>query len=95
MAWQPANEDNQMWRAVHAEGRARADVREPLYRQRVAALVARGAVTVRALDQYGLRLEAPERIADYWPRTGTWRTPDGRTSGNGWRSLLKYLDVIE
>ena len=88
------NETNALWRAVRRAQREQRDQRERVFDAAIARLALRG-VTIRSLGEYGWRLTVGTQTVDYWPRTGTWRTPRGETQGHGWAAMLDFLGVSE
>lgn len=87
------NETNQMWRESKGRQRAHRDTMERIMEGKLAKLVVAGLCDAVPLGDYGWRITAKDRQADWWPRTGKWRTPRGEVSGGGWRGMLKHLGI--
>jgi hypothetical protein len=89
------NENNELWRAFHAEGRERRDAKERRLLERMDRLVREGRVQLlRRLDLYGYRIKGPAGVElDWWPRTGTWQTPRGDRRGRSWLGLAGALGL--
>ena len=84
-------EDRAFYQWLKNRGRAHRDRMEPIDEAKLAKLVAAGQADATPLGEYGWRIVAGPQTIDFWPRTGRWRTPNGKVEGRGWRSLVRAL----
>ena len=68
---------------------------EKMYGTRLVALAEAKVIDLLPQGDHGFRVFCGGRTVDYWPGTGSWRTPTGSMSGKGYQSLLAFLDVKE
>lgn len=71
------------------------DEQAAFYEGKLREIAARHEVDLLARPPHGWRVYRGGVMVDFWPRTGTWRTPTGTKQGTGYRSMLDYLGVKE
>ena len=64
-----------------------------MYTAKLEELAKSKTVDLLAIGPYGVRVYRGAVMVDFWPRTGTWRTPDGVKRGKGLSGMLDYLGV--
>lgn len=69
------------------------DDRLARYSVKLVALHETGKLHLFKQGDYGYRVISGPWTVDYWPGRGKWRTPDGKRDGQGWNTLMGYLEL--
>jgi hypothetical protein len=78
-----------MLKALSREKRARRQAGAPYYLDIVRKAGYQPVLLGELAQHYRVN-----RLVDYWPTTGTWRTVDGKRKGRGVQSLIALLKEI-
>lgn len=65
------------------------------YSTKLVALDAAKKIGLFKQGDYGYRIHSGPFVVDFWPGTGSWRTPTGSVEGRGWNTLMRMLELYD